>query len=100
MKPFWSSKSPKIATALAVAYTFIQVCSVGALRSSPRSRACPLRQRQARQTALLTFAAHTEVHLLAESMQGTVIINLLLGIVINSLEKMSSSASFHKTNLS
>ena len=25
MKPFWSSKSPKIATALAVAYTFIQV---------------------------------------------------------------------------
>ncbi|PRW33312.1 transient receptor potential channel [Chlorella sorokiniana] len=48
MKPFWSSKSPKIATALAVAYTFIQ---------------------------------------------GTVIINLLLGIVINSLEKVTEHHS-------
>jgi hypothetical protein len=87
-KPMWQTKSPKIATALAVAYTFVQAGACVTCTCTPANpRAVPTATWAPPPSIVTPPAASLLGARAAPPMQGTVIINLILGVVLTSLEK-------------
>jgi hypothetical protein len=85
----WQTKSPKIATALAVAYTFVQAGACVTCTCTPANpRAVPTATWAPPPSIVTPPAASLLGARAAPPMQGTVIINLILGVVLTSLEKV------------